>query len=155
MPRLTPEQLEAQLHAVLRDQPLRRAPAGLEMRVLQEIARRQARPWWQQNYSGWPTPVRLLFLVGSLSLFIVAAWLAMRGLADVPFEQAGSLVLQPIRDALSTLQSAGSVLLEVAKGWVPTLPTVWIYALLGAVALGYATLIGLGATAYRVFWQAR
>ena len=44
MARLTPEQLEQKIHAVLREQPARRAPMSPESRVLGEIARRQALP---------------------------------------------------------------------------------------------------------------
>lgn len=48
MARLTPEQLEQKIHAVLREQPTRRAPMSLEARVLGEIAWRQALPWWNR-----------------------------------------------------------------------------------------------------------
>ena len=54
--------LEQQIDAVLRAQPLRRAPPGLEERVLQLLAQQAARPWWLRGFSHWPRPAQWLFL---------------------------------------------------------------------------------------------
>jgi len=78
MARLTPEQLEQKIHAVLREQPMRRAPMSLEDRVLGEITRRQALLWWHQSFSFWPTPVRLAFLVIASGLVAVALLFSMQ-----------------------------------------------------------------------------
>ena len=43
------QKLEQALHQALRSVPLRRAPLSLEARVMNELARRATKPWWQAN----------------------------------------------------------------------------------------------------------
>ena len=54
----TDEKLERLVGQVLRDQPLRRAPASLEARVLGELAARARLPWWRRGITTWPVAVR-------------------------------------------------------------------------------------------------
>src|SRR5258708_20194884 len=68
--------LEQFIDGILRKQPLRRAPAGFEARVLQRLAQQAARPWWGQGFNGWPKAPPLLFLplaIGCLPLFFPPA----------------------------------------------------------------------------------
>lgn len=152
---LTPEQLEARLHAVLREQPLRRAPASLESRVLAEIARRQALPWWHKSYTYWPAPVQIAFLVISVGLALLAGLAAVYAVGGNSIGASVSMALRPVVEAIAAFRAAGSTLADLVRGWIPAIPHAWLYAALGAAALGYATLVGLGATAYRVLWQHR
>jgi len=46
--------LAKRVDAELRALPLVRAPAALQARVLAELARRQALPWWRQSFRDWP-----------------------------------------------------------------------------------------------------
>src|SRR5579859_2751463 len=55
--------LENVIDRALGELPLRRAPAGLEARVLAELSRRAALPWWQQSFTGWPGIARVGFVV--------------------------------------------------------------------------------------------
>jgi hypothetical protein len=48
------ERLEQLLGRTVRDLPLRRAPLELELRVLGELERRQASPWWRLSFAHWP-----------------------------------------------------------------------------------------------------
>ena len=50
----TEEKLERLVSQVLRDQPLRQAPASLEARVLGELATRARQPWWRRGVASWP-----------------------------------------------------------------------------------------------------
>lgn len=154
MARLTPEQLEARIHNLLREQPVRRAPISLEARVLGEIARRQALPWWHQSFSRWPVPVRLAFVALSLAA-VVAALLVSMQVAGVL--QAGTLtaLFQPIVQGVETLRRAFGALGELGRSLVPGVSMQWIYIALAVLGAAYATVIGLGATAYRLLWQQR
>ena len=152
---LTPEELEARLHALLRDQPLCRAPGSLENRVLAEIARRQARPWWQKSYTEWPVIARVAFLVASVAIVAGLALVTVRAGGALRLEAPLELALQPLREFVDALRAAGAVLLGVIKNWIPTIPAVWLYVAGGAAVLGYATLVGLSATAYRFFSSPR
>jgi hypothetical protein len=145
---LTPEELEQRLHRALRDVPLHRAPDTLEDRVLAVLAARAARPWWQRSYSHWPVAARSVFLVGSAT---VAALVIIASVAGL--QQAGSLIETPVagvRDQVAQARAAGSVLADLGRGWLPEIPSLWLYGVLGAAAAAYATLLGLGAAAYRL-----
>lgn len=154
MARLTPEQLEQQIHAVLRSQPPRRAPHSLESRVLAEIARRRSLPWWQQSFVHWPIAMRVAFLVSTLVLVGLAV-LATAQAAGVITATEHAAFLQPVRDFFASVTAAGSALTGLVGRAVPTVSTTWLYAGLGALGALYLTLVGLGATAYRLIWQRR
>ncbi|WP_221032248.1 hypothetical protein [Actomonas aquatica] len=152
MARLTPEQLEQKIHAVLREQPPRRAPMSLESRVLGEIARRQALPWWHKSYAYWPQPMRLTFLVIACGL-AAAAVLGSMHLAGLFSAAAITSFFEPITSAVATLRAAGSSLGELVRPLVPTISTQWLYVALAVIGASYALLVGVGATAYRFLWH--
>lgn len=153
MARLTPEDFERQLHATLKSLPDRRAPASLEGRVLAAIATREARPWWHKSYQHWPAAVRIAFLV--LSATLAAVLIAAGAMVIAGVEPATA---QPVAEALdwfAQLRAFGATASELTGRLFPSISSTWMYVALGAIGLLYATLIGLGATAYRLLWQAR
>lgn len=153
MDRPTPDEIEQRLHQALRGLPSRRAPSSLEQRVLAAIAERQARPWWHQSYAYWPTPVRLAFFVLSAALAAVVI-----GAAATLLPGVGATAGQPVEATLgwfAQIRSTGSALADVGRRILPAVSSTWIYAGLALFAGLYATLIGLGAAAYRVLWQNR
>jgi hypothetical protein len=156
MARLTPEQLEQQIHAVLRSQPPRRAPRGLENRVLTEIARRRALPWWQQSFAHWPIAMRVAFLVSTLVLVGLAVPATAHAVGMISGAEHAA-ALQPMRDLITSVQAAGAALMAVVGRFMPstTISSTWIYAGVAALGVLHLTLLGLGATAYRFIWQRR
>jgi len=153
--RLTPEELEARLHAVLREQPMRRAPDTLAQRVLAEIARRDARPWWQKSYAYWPAGVRMAFLVLSLCAATAIGFAAMLFLGGNTLAESITGAVRPVVEAFGTCRAAGAALVDLVRGWLPSISPIWIYGALGAAGAAYAALVGLGATAYRLLQQPR
>lgn len=151
MARLTPEQLEQQIHAVLREQPTRRAPMSLEARVMGEIARRQAQPWWQKSFSYWPSSVRLAFVVVATGLMAAMVLGSMQVFGVVSAETTSQIV-RPFTDAWATLRAAGSALASLKPDFMSGISHQWLYLALGVIGAAYAMMIGLGATAYRVLW---
>lgn len=143
----TGQQLERLVDRALRDQPLQRAPAGFEARVMAEIARREAAPWWQRSFADWPALARLAFLIASAGF---AALLL----------KATSLVVTPLDPA------ARSAALFADVAWIPALfgtigsllrelPSLWIYGGLTVIAALYLTLFGVSAAAYRTLYAPR
>ena len=141
-------QLEQFIAAVLRQQPLRQAPATLEIRVLRELAQRAARPWWLQGFSRWPWAARLLFLpvgVGLVQLsFLTTArllslWQTIQQSGPASTAQSGLQLLGNLGQAVQTL------------GHMVTrdIPQVWIYGGAGLALLLYMAMFGLGAAAFR------
>lgn len=123
---------DEQLAQLLRSQPLRRAPASLEERVLATIA---AAPLTARarGFTGWPLALQLLFVATALGAALLAlTWLGW---------------------AASDLK--GSLLFTVARALVNHVPSLWLYAGGGLVAALYLLCFGLGALAWRALSPTR
>jgi hypothetical protein len=149
-----PENLEAAIHRVLRSVPDRRAPASLEGRVVMELSRRAALPWWRQSFAHWPLAVRVAFFVGSaVAAAIVVTGLVSTGLASGANELAGSVTrrlewLVIVRELAASLDHK----VRLVAGAIPTL---WLYGVAGTMAAFYGALAAVSAAAYRVLSTAR
>lgn len=145
-----PQKLEDFVHRLAREQPLRRAPASLETRVLAQLALRHASAaWWRKGFTQWPLIARVAFLIASFGFIRLA-------LAGVMFvtsffssrEAAGSAILHEGADVVSACVSMGDFLLHA-------IPPSWLYGAAAAGFLLYAMLFGLGAFAYRTLYLER
>ncbi len=137
------EKLEKFIGRVLREQPLRRAPADLSARVLGRIEQRAVRAWWQMGFREWPLPARTLFFLASIAVCAFAleipAWVLEMLDARVPLSFSRGLAMwQVARSVFSSV--AGSV------------PAYWIYGALAAIAALYSTFFAVGAAAYRTLY---
>lgn len=145
--------LETLVHRTLRTQPLRRAPRSLEGRVFAELARQAALPWWHKSYAFWPAPMRAAFFV--LSAIAAAALVAgiyflSRGVSqELASEVAGRF------GWLSFAQEIASAVAGRALSVWRAIPPLWLYGGAAALATAYATLLGVGAAAYRAFFAQR
>lgn len=142
------DELERRIDDALRDLGQRRAPGTLESRVLAELARRAALPWWRKHFAHWPVAARAAFLIasgGSVQLAIVAAmWVFAR-----------VHVLGVSTAATSWLRSAGqltSSMFNLSVSLVGLIPQRWLYAGAAVCMLLYGTLLGLGAVSYRLLY---
>jgi hypothetical protein len=148
------DRLEQLIELTLREQPPRRAPASLESRVLAELARRAALPWWRKSYSYWPLAVRAVFIIASIGvakLGVDAAVWATSGLRASPV--AGTLAaevswIHALSNSFYFLRSVWALLID-------SIPELWLYG--GALAIGalYLSMFGLSAVAYRTLYAAR
>jgi len=148
------DRLERTIHRTLRDLPPRRAPRSLEERVLAELARQAALPWWRQSFVHWPLAARggfILFSVGIAALvFVLTMW------GDAGLEAL------PIRSAFAqqfTWMENGLTVFRALKGFgeiIPrNIPPLWFYGILAVLASMYATFFGLGAAAYKALYAQR
>ena len=143
------DRLENLVGRALRETPLRRAPPSLESRVLREIGRRAALPWWRRSFSRWPRPARVGFILtcGAIIAVVLAAW---------PWTEGGALAgaaawsswLPWVRPALILVEAAR----QLDSALSGAIPAEWLYAVLAAGAILYAALFGLGAAAYRTLY---
>jgi hypothetical protein len=134
------EKLARLIDAALSELPLRRAPAGLERRVLDELARRAALPWWRRGFAHWPLAARAGFV-------IVCVLLAGLSLTS-GVQQLGIQTLAWARPFVGLISTMGGTATLVAS----LVPAQWIYLCLGVAALLYLLLFGLGAFAYRTLY---
>jgi len=148
------EKLERLVQETFRDLPPRRAPVALEARVLAEIERRAAMPWWRKSYAHWPLPARCAFLISSggvLKAVIMAAVWVLVGFEATRFTEAFSssfAVVHAISDlAASLFEFCSAVLSGVSR--------FWLYAAGVCFVAMYATLFGVGAFAYRALHRNR
>jgi len=148
------EKLEKSIHRVLRSLPDRKAPAGLVARVQAELARRAALPWWRKSFAHWPSAVRAGFFAGSgLVVALAVAGLFVAGQSSGAQQLAGGISatyawVAIVRDVVSV---AG----DKVKSFVSTIPALWLYGGAATVALCYASVAALGATAYRALLAGR
>lgn len=135
------DELERQLTRALREQPLRRAPGTLERRVFAQIESGAVATGWRRGFAHWPMAARLVFLAASVGVvklaLMIAMWIAS------PLDSPAVSVDLPSQVAWmqTLLVATGSV--------VRTVPSLWLHAGLAVLALMYAALFGIGATAYR------
>src|ERR1700761_4646104 len=94
------------LNQTLRGLPLRKAPLSLEARVLNELARRAAMPWWRASFSGWPVAARVGFVLacaGLIAATILGGVSAVIG--DRPVSEASAMVIAWISPILTLISS--------------------------------------------------
>jgi hypothetical protein len=142
----TDEKLERLVSQVLRDQPLRRAPASLEARVLGELAARARLPWWRRGVASWPAAVRVPVIAGCAVcvplVWILSLWLAARLV---------SATRQRIAGPLASLQAAGHAVASVGTATshiIQSIPREWLVGGIIATAALYAALFALVAVGY-------
>jgi hypothetical protein len=137
------------LDQVLRELPLRHAPATLESRVLRELERRAALPWWYRGFTSWPLAARAAFVALCSAIigitFLDGSW-ATAGARVL--NGAGALAMSWIHPAVAATAWAG----EFSAFLVRVIPPAWLYGVFAAGAMLYAVLFGLGAAAYRTLY---
>jgi hypothetical protein len=143
------DELERLLDRTLRQLPLRRAPAALASRVLGELERRAALPWWRREFARWPLAARTLFLVicGSLAtLAFVGGSGMVAGLRSLHW--SGALPLSSAHQVVVLVMSAGNL-----AAWLwHIVPAAWLYDGIAICSVLYVVLFGLGAAVYRTLY---
>lgn len=142
--------LERFVHQALRDLPPSRAPRSLESRVLAELSRRAALPWWRHDFAHWPVAARAGFLVSTAAL--AATLVGVLGGLDVaPAAEAISANFAWL-DALRAIAGGvGNLAAIVFRSISP----LWLYGAATAVVGLYAALFGIGTAAYRTLYANR
>jgi hypothetical protein len=137
------------MERALRDLPPRRAPVDLEARVLNEVERRAARPWWRQSFGHWPRLARAGFV--AVCALLIAGVMVGGHWTDnaVSSLHTSSAVPLPLIRGILTLGSAAAELMTL---FAKVIPSTWMYTALATSALLYTVLFGLGAAAYRTLY---
>ncbi len=148
------DKLEAAIHRVLRSLPDRKAPAGLEGRVLAELSRRAALPWWRKSFAYWPSAVRIVFFAGSA----IAAGLAVSGLVYVMQSRGAHELAGGVSNSIAWLVFARDMMAtfnDRVRALISAIPPFWLYGIIATVAASYAALAAIGAATYRALAFAR
>lgn len=143
------QKLEQALKQAFSGLPLRRAPGTLEARVVGELTRRAALPWWRVSFANWPVGARVAFVL--ICAALVAATIlggASAYLGGKPWNEALALVLSWVHPFLAVMSSAGGLAALLLR----VIPPLWLYGGLGFGILLYVMLFGLGAAAYRTLY---
>ncbi len=142
------DKLEASIHRVLRRLPDRRAPVTLEARILAELGRRAALPWWRKSFAHWPAAVRAGFFVCAG----LAAALVVAGLFIVGRSSGAHQLTAGVSTSYAWLTVARDVVaaaLYRVKSLAAAVPPVLLYGGAATLALCYAAVAAAGAAAYR------
>ena len=147
-----PEKLELAVDSLLREQPLRRAPATLEARVLAQIALRQAPlPWWRKGFTHWPVAARAVFLIASYGFIRLALAGAVYAIAFVRSGEVAGGAISWANTGAGAISAIGSL----AALLVRAVPPLWLYGMAAFGVALYAVLFGLGTVAYRTLYVQR
>jgi hypothetical protein len=141
------ERLERLIDKVLRDQPWQRAPAGLQDKVMAQIASRALAPWWRSSFAHWPLAARLVFLVASIGFIKLGL-------------EASALLIEPLDPsargaALFAELSWIHALFTTTGAALRSLPSLWVYGGIAVLAGLYLMLFGASAAAYRTLYASR
>jgi hypothetical protein len=149
-----PDPLEAAIHRTLRAVPDRKAPVGLEGRVLAELNRRASLPWWQTSYPNWPLSIRIVFFAASA----IAAALLVTGLFSLGQTSGAHALAGDVAQRFGWLALGRGIFIAVASKVslvIAAIPSLWLYGVLGTIALCYAALGAIGAALYRALSHGR
>ena len=131
-------------------QPTLRAPATLGARVMREVARREALPWWRRSFLHWPLPLRSAVLLACVLLVGILMTL-----------QPGRALLSAVTP-VSWLYGAelratlvNTVFTRVGFDLARSLAPHGIYAAAAGICGLYLVLAGLCVTTYRTLYVAR
>jgi hypothetical protein len=144
----TGERLERLIGTALRELPLRQAPPALEARVLKELDRRAASPWWSRSITHWPLAARAVFVA-------ICICLAGGALLAGPWTERGFDSLHVSAASMPWAQEAmvlTSIAAELLTLFARTVPPVWVHDALTVSALLYAAFFGLAIAAYRTLY---
>jgi len=142
-------EMEVRVGQALRTLPDRRAPATLESRVLDALARRVPLPWWRRSFGEWPAPARVAFGVTSAVLVVLTVLAVAAANADLGSLGASPALATPVlRDA--------SVFFVITRTLSVSLTSIlassWVLGCLIAGAALYAALFGLAIAGYRTLY---
>ena len=146
----TDEKLERLVSQVLRDQPLRHAPASLEARVMSQLAARSRLPWWRRGVATWPAVVRVPVITGCAVcvplVWVLSLWLMTRVAAATRSRIAGPLAT--LQGTGHTLASLGALTAHIFQ----SIPRDWLLGGMIATATLYAVLFALVAVGYSLLY---
>jgi hypothetical protein len=145
------KKLEELVDRTLRALPVRRAPKDVQVRVLAEIERREALPWWRNNFTRWPLAARGGFLIASYG-FVKLAFAAVMWLTEALRSSQTTGALNPAMHWMHESASAISTIADVAADVLRAVPSYWLYGGASVALALYVALFGLGAAAYRTLY---
>jgi hypothetical protein len=144
-----PDALERIIGEVLREQPLRQAPASLEARVLARIEQQELMGATRIGFLRWPIAARAVLLVALLAIakltVDLVVWLFGSGTPVTQTVESSVTWAKSTATLFMTMASLGRTLLDV-------IPSSLIFVALVVSAGLYILLIALGATAYRTLY---
>jgi hypothetical protein len=140
------------LHRLLRGLPARRAPVGLEERVLRAIRQQADAPWWRRSFRHWPLPACVAFVLACGASLGLIWW----GGSRVPVETlalggVGGMLMSWLHAVSAALATANHVGQTLSAVFTHVLPSQWLYGILLLCGSLYAALFLMGAAAYRAF----
>jgi hypothetical protein len=142
-------EMEARLGRALRTLPERRAPATLESRVLDALARRVPLPWWRRSFGEWPAAARVAFGVTSTVLVVLTVLAAAAANANLGSLGASHALSTPVlHDASVFFVITRTLNVSLTS----LLSSSWVLGCLIASAALYAALFGLAIAGYRTLY---
>jgi hypothetical protein len=150
--------LERLITAGLSRQPPLKAPASLHSRVLAEIARRAALPWYHRSFRFWPRLMQIGFVFTALATVVLARsvilWMQPgRAASELDARVTGGFTF--LQSFGSVWRALGSMFGAIGNGLLHRIPGFWWVIGIGVVLMMYAMLAGIGVAVYRTLDSGR
>lgn len=145
------ERLARQVDAQLAALPLVHAPGSLAARVAAEIARREARPWWQRAFHAWPRMAQAGFVLLAVALSQLITLAGIDLLRHVDWTAVRNAAGDRLQSVTTLLSAFDSLLGSLAR----VVPQRWAYGGVALIGLFYLLLIGGSALAFRALHARR
>jgi hypothetical protein len=145
----TNQSFEGQLNRALKELPALPAPRTLLPRVLAEIERRAALPWYRRGWQSWPTPLRataLALLVAQLPVHCLLGWMVVRS----DFMSQVGQVIGTVFSFLGAIATTTLTLARTAFASAAHLEPWQLAALLLVALAAAASCYGFGTLYYRL-----
>src|SRR5262249_44019545 len=130
------------------------APRHLLPSVMQQIARLNSLPWYQQPWQAWPVALRvatLAFLLASCGGLCVACWQLTRAAGFT----AATQEIAPTFSFVTAIWNMFNVLLTALFLVLKHFGTAFLIGCCAAIAFGYAICVGLGTACVRLAYSRR
>jgi hypothetical protein len=148
------EKMEQLIHRTLRELPPRRAPNTLAQRVLGELQRRAALPWWRKSFGHWPIAARagfILFSAGIIRLALMLNGWVRAGVESAQYKETVAQQFSWMDSTVAVFHAIGGFFEIMFRN----IPALWLYGGLAFFATMYLALFGLGAAAYKALYAQR
>lgn len=143
------QKLATRIDRALKALPELEAPGTLRPRVMAAIAARQQVAWYQRSWEYWPPALKVFSMAVMIAGFgglCVAAWqLTQAAGYTAAIEEIGARLAW-----VGTIWKTLAVLVSAFGLVIKQLGTPFIAACLLALAIGYATCVGLGTVCVRL-----
>jgi hypothetical protein len=139
----------------LRQLPQRPAPAGFQARVIAEIQRQAALPWYRRPWTQWNRNQRWFSFILFAALLSAVFGFVLPSLELAATQGSAGQIASDASRTLATLSSGAETVGKSLRLVIDRIPSLYLTAAFTALAALWLSTAGLGAACWRVATHSR